>query len=91
MPSCCTLLEYGLFWGQMKPMSCPNWSPSGFEIYFYVQLPLGQLQDLVWLPIEYFGCPSSCPSSSQETNTASCLMRLTYFMFFEPIKTKTVL
>ena len=55
---------------------------TGFEIYFYVQLPLGQPQDLVWLPIEYFGCPSSCPSSSQETNTASCLMRLTYFMFF---------
>ena len=29
-----------------------------FEIYFYVQLPLGQPQDLVWLPMEYFGCPS---------------------------------
>ena len=45
--------------------------PPGFKIYFYVQLPLGQPQDLVWLPIEYFGCPSSCPSSSQETNTGS--------------------
>ena len=44
---------------------------SGFEIYFYVQLPLGQPRDLVWLPTEYFGCPSSCPSSSQETNTGS--------------------
>ena len=47
------------------------WIRSGFEIYFYVQLPLGQPQDLVWLPIEYFGCPSSCPSLSQETNTGS--------------------
>ena len=46
-------------------------APAGFEIYFYVQLPLGQPQDLVWLPIEYFVCPSSCPSSSQETNTGS--------------------
>ena len=43
----------------------------GFEIYFYVQLPLGQPQDSVWLPREYFGCPSSCLSSSQETNTGS--------------------
>ena len=47
------------------------WIRSGFEIYFYVQLPLGQPQDLVWLPIEYFGCLSSCPSLSQETNTGS--------------------
>ena len=39
--------------------------------WVYVQLPLGQPQDLVLLPIEYFGCPSSCPSSSQETNTGS--------------------
>jgi len=44
---------------------------TGFEIYFYVHLPLGQPQDLVWLPIEYLGCPSSCPSSSQETNIGS--------------------
>ena len=34
----------------------------------YVQLPLPQ--DLIWLPVEYFGCPSSCPSSSQETTQA---------------------
>jgi len=30
-----------------------------FEIYFYVHLPLGQPQDLVWLPIEYLGCPEA--------------------------------
>ena len=46
-------------------------SITGFEIYFHVQLPLGQPQDLVWFPIEYFGCASSCPSSIQETNTDS--------------------
>ena len=28
----------------------------GFEIY--VKVPLGQPQDLAWLPMEYFGCPS---------------------------------
>ena len=49
-------------------------SSTGFEIYFYVQLPLGQPQDLVWLPIEYFGCPSSCPQFKPtivETNMAA--------------------
>ena len=38
---------------------------SGLEIYFYVQLPLGQPQDLVWLPKEYFGCPSQPLSPAQ--------------------------
>ena len=73
-------VQYGGF-PRMKPM-CNAAMPgaftvdseddySGFEIYFYVQLPLGQPKALVWLPIEYFGCRSSCPSSSQETNTGS--------------------
>ena len=51
-----------------------KFSNTGFEIYFYVQLPLGQPQDLVWLPIEYFGCPSSCPQFKPtiiETNMAA--------------------
>ena len=28
---------------------------SGFEIHFYVLLPPGQPQDLVWLSMKYFG------------------------------------
>ena len=40
MPSCCTLLEYGLFWGQMKPGSCPNWSPfRGVNILMFCKHP----------------------------------------------------
>lgn len=44
-----------------------NATKIGFEIYFYVQLPVGHAQEifiLVWLLIEYFGCLSPCPSSS---------------------------
>lgn len=33
----------------------------GFEIYFHVLLP----QDLVWLPMEYCGCPSQPLSPAQ--------------------------
>lgn len=44
-----------------------NATKIGFEIYFYVQLPVRHAQEifiLVWLLIEYFGCLSPCPSSS---------------------------
>ena len=37
------IIKFGLFY----PVTAHEYS--GFEIFFYVQLPLGQPQDLIWL------------------------------------------